>query len=193
MNRIDLTGKKFGRLTVLKYGNCYTFPSGQKACQWDCLCECGKLVKVLSRGLKTGRTKSCGCWKKEYSKQTVKKAHESNRLPDGISSFNALYRKYQKNCAIARGYTWELTKEKAHELFKSNCFWCGTEPKQKIQSSRNTVPYIYNGIDRLDNNFGYELKNCVSCCSKCNEMKSDRTINEFLDLIHKIAQRHPNE
>lgn len=33
--------------------------------QWRCLCECGNFTIVSSRNLRSGGTKSCGCWRKE--------------------------------------------------------------------------------------------------------------------------------
>ena len=60
---IDLTGQKFGRLTVLtrkgktKSGNA----------KWLCQCECGKETIVSSIELKSGDTRSCGCLREEVS------------------------------------------------------------------------------------------------------------------------------
>jgi len=62
-NMVDLTGKKFGRLVV-------KIPMLQrKAGQvvWECHCTCPQktIVKIMSRNLVTGRTKSCGCLQRE--------------------------------------------------------------------------------------------------------------------------------
>lgn len=61
----DLTGKKFGRLTVIKRNGTHVFPSGQKRPTWLCKCECGNEITVFARNLKTGNTQSCGCLKRE--------------------------------------------------------------------------------------------------------------------------------
>jgi hypothetical protein len=56
---IDLTGKKFNRLTIIglshQKGNFY----------WDARCDCGKFLKVNGGNLKNGHSKSCGCLNKE--------------------------------------------------------------------------------------------------------------------------------
>lgn len=57
---LDLTGKKFNRLTVISFshktkGNIY----------WSCGCDCGKKSKVRGDSLKDGSVKSCGCLQKE--------------------------------------------------------------------------------------------------------------------------------
>lgn len=53
---IDLTGKKYGRLTVLDRA-----PNRNKCTMWRCECECGNTVVVSGSHLKNGHTKSCGC------------------------------------------------------------------------------------------------------------------------------------
>lgn len=59
---IDLTGKKFGRLTPLEH----THINGVSA--WKCRCDCGNIIVVRSGNLKSGNTTSCGCSKRENLK-----------------------------------------------------------------------------------------------------------------------------
>ena len=59
---IDLTGKKFGRLTVVGRAKNHISPSGVKNVKWECQCECGNVIDVLSKCLRNGETKSCGCY-----------------------------------------------------------------------------------------------------------------------------------
>ena len=60
----DLTGKKFGKLTVIERADDYILKSGNKEPCWKCRCECGSATIVLAHNLKNGTTKSCGCLKK---------------------------------------------------------------------------------------------------------------------------------
>ena len=64
---IDLTGQKFGRLTVIKRGENYVSSSGKTVkIQWLCNCDCGtENILVVGSQLKNGRTKSCGCISRE--------------------------------------------------------------------------------------------------------------------------------
>lgn len=58
----DLTGRKFGMLTVLARDNKnYVSPSGVCLTQWKCQCDCGRIVITTGTNLKAGRTMSCGC------------------------------------------------------------------------------------------------------------------------------------
>lgn len=62
----DLTGKTFGKLTAIGRGEDKIFPSGQTGRTWVCKCQCGKEITVLARNLKSGNTKSCGCYALEF-------------------------------------------------------------------------------------------------------------------------------
>ena len=59
--RVDITGKKFGKLTVISMADDYISPAGHRLSQCNCLCDCGKTTTVMMSGLVTGSTKSCGC------------------------------------------------------------------------------------------------------------------------------------
>lgn len=55
-NRIDLLGKKFGKLTVIAEA-----PTKNKQARWLCSCECGNTKVIIGSKLRRGETKSCGC------------------------------------------------------------------------------------------------------------------------------------
>src|SRR6185437_3470244 len=64
-NFINLTGQRFGLLTVVRRSPNNT-PSGQA--KWECSCECGGKAITTSTTLRSGHTKSCGCLVKEACK-----------------------------------------------------------------------------------------------------------------------------
>ena len=55
----DVTGKKFGRLTVLRRSS----KNSTGNYRWWCRCECGRLTRVVGGSLMSGHTVSCGCFK----------------------------------------------------------------------------------------------------------------------------------
>ena len=61
----DITGQKFGRLTVLKKAH---FSLSGHSYYWECRCDCGKVVTVLGNNLKRGHSKSCGCYGRDSKK-----------------------------------------------------------------------------------------------------------------------------
>ncbi len=56
----DLTGMKFGRLTVIEPAKKHG-----KRTAWKCVCDCGKTVEAITCNLTRGHSLSCGCLKKE--------------------------------------------------------------------------------------------------------------------------------
>ena len=74
-NFIDLTGKRFERLTVLEY-------AGKE--KWKCKCDCGNEIITSGSGLRYGHTKSCGCYRKDYPKLTYKTHGETQSKLYGI-------------------------------------------------------------------------------------------------------------
>ena len=75
----DLTGKKFGRLTVLYQTDDYiSRKKGGHYARWHCVCDCDKHneIDTLSALLKQGKTKSCGCFRAELTKNVSKKYND---------------------------------------------------------------------------------------------------------------------
>ena len=62
---IDLTGEKFGRLTVIKE----SYVDKKRERVWECQCDCGNITYVTTHSLMHGVTKSCGCLVKENGKK----------------------------------------------------------------------------------------------------------------------------
>lgn len=60
---IDLTGMRFGRLTVI--GRSTDIASSGGRAQWNCSCSCGRHVTVRGYALRGGNSQSCGCLRKE--------------------------------------------------------------------------------------------------------------------------------
>jgi hypothetical protein len=173
----DLTGMVFGDLTVISLGKVVEDKrkDGTKYRHWVCRCLCGKTSEVRSCHLVSGHTKSCGCL------QTVTKRKAG-------TAFRQLLYTY-KNNAKDRGYAWELTDEQFLEITQSPCHYTGRLPSNKFKSSFEE--YVYNGIDRKDNDAGYTLDNCLPCCAEVNMMKKDLPLDRFLELCRKVAERFP--
>ena len=69
---IDLTGNKYGRLTVLHKDTERKTNSGS---YWVCQCNCGKIKSIKSSSLRRGEIESCGCLRNERTYE----ANEHNR------------------------------------------------------------------------------------------------------------------
>lgn len=96
-----------------------------------------------------------------------------------------VYEKYSYN-SMMRNLDFLLTLEEFSKLIKMNCFFCDSPPNNRWKMKRKkNNELIYNGIDRIDNNKGYFLENCVTCCSVCNRAKGTMSLKEFKEQIIK--------
>lgn len=142
--KVDLTGFKNGRLTVLSLHS-----SGQRT-KWNCLCDCGKSFVSESYTIKTGKVKSCGCFRSDTTtKRKTNHGFRHHPLYDiwchikdrCLNSNNPAFHNYG-----GRGIT--ICEEWVSDV-KSFAEWC-----------------LNNGwgkgleIDRKDNDKGYSPANC---------------------------------
>lgn len=72
----NLAGKKFGRLTAIERVNPISLQSAF-CVWWRCQCECGQIASVSAASLMSGKTKSCGCLRREVSARIIYKARRA--------------------------------------------------------------------------------------------------------------------
>jgi hypothetical protein len=77
MEKLDLLGEKYGRLTVIAEADPIYY-NGRKASRWLCKCDCGATVLVTTNKLRAGSTKSCGCLAKEAGNKSIKNAAKAS-------------------------------------------------------------------------------------------------------------------
>lgn len=178
-------GTRFGRLIIESFLE-QRLINGEKKIKkayYNCICDCGNKKIVMIEALQSKGTKSCGCLGKESNRTGDKR-----RLPKDTASFNNLFYSYKRS-AKKRNFRFELTEEEFKSITKSNCYYCNSIPVRQHTNKKNktyTVPYICNGIDRIDSSKGYIIDNVRPCCFPCNTAKSDLTEHEFFDMIKKI-------
>lgn len=166
-DRLDLIGKKFSKWTIVAI-------SGVIGKNRYCLsrCECGIYRKIRIDALLSGKTLGCGC---------------TRRLEKGEAQFNRFVYNLKKN-AKTRDLMFDLSDRFIKILTKSNCFYCGLQPRQIYKTPRCNGIYVYNGIDRVDNTAGYIESNVIPCCWECNKSKRSLTMSEFFDWIIAIHE-----
>lgn len=177
-----LIGHKYGRLTVKSFNKTY-----KNRRYWNCTCACGKITVCSTNDLRSNNTKSCGCLNKELTRKR-------SRKEKGHGGFTRLYNRY-KSSAKQKNHTFELTKDNFKKLTKQNCHYCGKEPCQEItvigkrvtEEGKLHSKYVYNGVDRKNNDYGYTKINSIPCCSVCNYLKLNKNYCEFVEHIHKIS------
>ena len=195
-----LIGQKFGRLLVIHEAE---KQDNIKSMRWFCWCECGNYKTISSFKLLKGITKSCGCLAKDTSSQTIKIAIKKNtKYTPEVSSASKVFIRY-KNNDLKKELDFDLSLDDLLKISKMNCFYCGKEPSNKTNAFKHKENkpnkaskfalengnFIYNGLDRIDNNKGHIKNNIVPCCKLCNQAKSSYNQSEFINKIKNIIVR----
>ncbi len=84
---------------------------------------------------------------------------------------NRTFKRYSSPQRSKKGFA--LTRNEFLSFWQKPCHYCG--------SDISTI-----GLDRIDNNKGYELSNVVPCCDRCNRMKLTMAVDDFMNHIYKI-------
>lgn len=195
---IDLTGQRFGRLTVIKRA---PNKGHSQQASWECLCDCGNTVNVVGYCLRNGDSRSCGCYYKETRGDTYKihgKRH--TRIYNTWCSMkercntpsNTSYKNYG-----ARGIT--VCSE-----------WQEFEPFYEWAMSHGYTDEL--SIDRIDVNGNYSPDNCrwVTKKTQANNTRANHyvtrngvthTVTEWCEIlgisrstvVKRIAKKLPEE
>lgn len=175
---IDLSGKKFEKLTVIGLSD-KEDPFKNK--YWNCICQCGNKVVVSTTNLNTKHTTSCGC-------AILKFSSDKERILS--HTFTQI-----KTSAKRRNILFEITKEDFESIAFLPCYLCGEFDTKGCQNIKiktlyfdNLIKIQMNGIDRIINEKGYIKNNIKPCCSTCNLMKLDHSKTKFLEQIKKILK-----
>lgn len=182
MRKLDLTGQKYHRLTVLDAA-----PPVNGRSAWRCQCDCGIIKVVKTDDLRSGDTKSCGCWNRE---QNSRRAVNMYSKCIKYTPIEASARRVWRN-----RYS-EMPFEDFYTISQNNCYYCEEAPsnvqngatKNSSQDMKNNGYYKYNGLDRLDNSKPHSKENCVACCKYCNYAKRERSLEDFKEWIIKVYQ-----
>lgn len=148
---IDLTGQRFGRLTVMKLDH-FEMKGVHKRPYWLCQCDCGNIKIITSNSLRKGLTKSCGCLQQEVAHNNFYKGIPERRRLYGIL-FNAKDRCYNENSEYYHNYG-------GRGITVCN-EWMGNDGLEKFIEWALSNGYKEGlTLDRKDNNKGYSPDNC---------------------------------
>lgn len=138
------------------------------------VCKCGR--KWEARADSLWRLQSCG---------------NCLNWQEGLAAFSELYGTYKKR-SLEKFGKFELNKDQFRKITKQLCYYCEASPSNIAKKKWHNGAYIYNGIDRFDNNIGYTLENSIPCCKTCNYAKRNLTFDEFNNWIKRIKNIDKN-
>lgn len=174
--RVDITGKKFGRLTAQYY---------IKGGKWHCICDCGNELDVDTRNLNSNHTQSCGCLQKEKaSKNAIDMINFENE------HFKVIERDGSSNSKVAR---WKCICKHCGNIFTiegkhlraqdtDSCGCAHSKGEQKITkmlidegctfSTQYTFPDLIGvGGGQLRFDFAIFLNNQLDCLIEYNGLQ----------------------
>lgn len=169
----DLTGRKFGRLTVVEYAG----SDNGHGSKWKCICDCGSTKVIRAKNLKGG-VHSCGCLNLEKLSQRATHGKTNTRI----------YR------------IWKQMRHRCHKPYSSGFVKYGRKGISVCDEWRNSFQAFYdwamaNGytdeltIDRIDNAGNYEPSNCrwASIATQANNKSNNRHLT-FNGKTQTIAE-----
>lgn len=170
----DLTGQRFGRLTVIRRVEDYISPKGQRKPRWLCLCDCSKNVTVDGCHLRNGAIQSCGCYNDALKRSRAKHGLRKKRL-------------YNIWCGIKSRCYYE--KNNRYSSYGGRGIKMCDEWKNDFSLFANwALKNGYNdtlSIDRIDVNGDYEPNNCRWATNKVQS--ENRTDNIICEINGKSA------
>ena len=155
--KLDLTGEKYGLLTVIKESHSRIKPCGEKIRYWLCKCDCGNETTVDTSSLRFGDTKSCGCLKKYKAKHHYENLRFGNLTvikEDGRDSSGCVIWLCKCDC----GNDFRTTSTYLRRGFSTSC---GCKTQEKSRESHKT-----HGLS--DNKLYQVWKNMKARCDNPN-------------------------
>lgn len=151
--KLDFKGKRFGRLTALTPA----YSNKQGNVMWNCLCDCGKECIVNSQNLKSGHTKSCGCWNSDLT--TSRNKQNAIYRDKSHSMKNRLYRIFigmHTRCYNSSDHTYKRYGARGITICDT---WKNNFENFKVWALENGYKEELS-IDRIDNDGNYCPENC---------------------------------
>lgn len=167
----QISGIRFGRLTVLELSENHP-TMGTK---WTCKCDCGTIKDVWAKHLRSGATKSCGCLSVDVS------------IQQSITGGSAVIRKHGM-AGTPEFHAWAAMKSRCLNKNSKNYKHYGARGiavcQRWLDSFNNFLsdmgprPSDKKSVDRIDNNKGYSPDNCR--WADCLQQSRNRSCSVFL-------------
>jgi len=158
MKRLELYGQRFNECVV----NSFNKINDLGKSVWNCICDCGNTFEALGTELRSGHTRSCGCYSRSgvfNLKHGYRKLENGKQHPLYTLWVNMRERCHNPNNPKyidygVRGIEVHLPWRDSFETFIADLFSTAGDRPPNIQGYKR-----YWSIDRIDNNGNYEPGN----------------------------------
>lgn len=166
MFKNDLTGMRFGNLTVIEFaGN-----NQYRASMWHCVCDCGNEIITRGEDLRSGKTKSCGC------------LVTTNHFKTHGESDTQLYRKWNSMLRRCEDPSYHAYKNYGGRGIEVCDDWHDfTIFRDWVNETRTDISL---SLDRIDNDGNYSPDNCK--WSTNQEQQNNKRNNLYFSLNDEV-------
>lgn len=206
----DLSGKQFGRWTVLHFHSKQPTLSGGTCYRWLCRCSCGEEKPVLSAQLKNGTSQSCGClhreqmrakntprWKKKHRRaygiwlsmktrcRNLTHPSAKNYGQRGIEicpEWEGSFETFIRDMGDPPDGYWIERKDNNGHYCKENCIWADRQTQQ--QNKRNNLEFDWKGETLCLAEIA-RMENCRYNSLRNYIMISGLTLREGIDVCRQ--------
>lgn len=173
----DLTGRRYGRLIVIRRG-----PNQGKRVMWLCKCDCGTEKVIGGQDLRNGKTKSCGCF---LSEATSQRNRDNATHRETGSRLYRIWRGMKARCYYKKQFEYERYGGRGITVCEE---WRTSYETFRDWALSNDYK-SHLTLDRINTNGNYEPDNCrwATYKEQCNNRTNNRLI-EFNGDIKTISQ-----
>lgn len=176
---VDLAGRRFGRLVVEHK----TKPNKSGAMRWLCVCDCGNQKEICGKHLRSGKTRSCGCYRAENTSEMFTKHGLSG------SRIYTIWIGMKDRCSNPKNVEYAKYGGRGIEVCDE---WKHFEPFHSWAVANGYRDDL--SIDRIDNDGDYEPSNCrwATCSEQANNTSrshvleyngESRTVREWENVL----------